>query len=333
MAEKIEVSHRTIVFTVLFILGLWFLWSIKGIILQFLVAVVLMTAFNPVVNRLEKIRLGKHNLPRTAAVVLILLLILGVLGLVVSLVAQPLVAQTTSLVNQLPLILDQLAGRGIDQEMLTRQISQLYALPGDVFKLIGGLFSNILGIFTTLVMALYLLLEREKLHVYLAELVGNQELEKRIEEFIDSLEVTLGGWVRAELLLMLIVGTMTYVGLTLLKVPFAVSLAVIAGLLEIVPNLGPTFSAVPALIVGLAISPLVALGVVTLYVLVQLIENHLIVPQVMSKTVGVNPLITIIALLIGFNLAGVSGAVLAVPMVLIIKSVGGTFWAEKWNRK
>ena len=88
-----------------------------------------------------------------------------------------------------------------------------------------------------------------------------------------------------------------------------------------IPNIGPVVAAIPAVLIGFSISPLTALVVAVFYFLIQQIENSLIVPQIMSKRVGVNPLITIISLAIGFKIGGVLGAILAVPVVLLIEII------------
>ena len=138
---------------------------------------------------------------------------------------------------------------------------------------------------------------------------------------MDEIEKRLGGWIRAEIVLMIIIGLLTFIGLTLLGIDYALPLAILAGFLEIIPNIGPFISAIPAVLVGLFISPLMALAVAALYFLVQQIENNFIVPQLMAKECGINPLITIIALIAGFKLGGVIGAVLAVPIILLIEII------------
>jgi len=117
------------------------------------------------------------------------------------------------------------------------------------------------------------------------------------------------------------IGVLTYVGLLLLHVDFALPLAIIAGLLEIVPMIGPWLSAIPAVLVGLSISPIMALYVIILFVVVQQIESNLFVPMVMKRSVGLSPLITILALLIGGRLGGIGGALLAVPSVLVLQVI------------
>ena len=118
---------------------------------------------------------------------------------------------------------------------------------------------------------------------------------------------------------MLIVGLMSYIGLTFLGVEFAVPLAFIAGLLEIIPNIGPTLSMVPAILVALGTSPILGLAVFALYFVIQQLENNLIVPKIFSKAVGVSPLVVIISLMIGFRVAGATGAILSLPTVLFLE--------------
>jgi predicted PurR-regulated permease PerM len=104
----------------------------------------------------------------------------------------------------------------------------------------------------------------------------------------------------------------------ILGVPSALPLAILAGLLEIVPTIGPVIAAVPAVLVGFTVSPVIGIAVASLYFLVQQLENHLIVPKIMQKAVGVNPLVTILSLGVGFQLGGPIGAILAVPILIVL---------------
>ena len=169
-----------------------------------------------------------------------------------------------------------------------------------------------------MVIVFYMIMERKNLKRYLTFMFGHGDKEKHAEEFINKLEIKLGSWMRGQLALMLIVGTMSYVGLTFLGVEFAVPLAFIAGLLEIIPNIGPTVAMIPAILVALGTSPLLGLAVFALYFLIQQLENNLIVPKIMSKAVGLSPLVIVVSLLTGFKTAGMAGAVLAVPSVLLL---------------
>lgn len=330
MPKTIEISHRTVIFTVLFLVLLKFLVEIWPILVGLFIAVLLMTALNPLVDRLERLRV-----PRAIAIFLVyILLFTGIIG-GLSGIIPPLAEQTSTLVNRLPQMFDEVGGwlesigiTGVDGEVIASQLSQLGSIPANLVRFTLGLFSNLIAVFAVLVITFYLLLERKNLDKYLLVLFGEGG-EKRAKSFVDKLEAKLGGWVRGELTLMLIVGVMTYIGLKLLAIPFALPLAILAGLLEIVPNIGPTISAIPAVLLGLTISPVTGLAVAALYFLVQQLENGIIVPKVMQRAVGVNPLVTIISLAIGFKLAGALGAVLAVPIVLTIQVIAVEIFSTK----
>ncbi len=323
MPSKIEISHRTIIFTVFFLIGLWVLFQIRQIILALFVAVVLMSALNPIVDKIER-----KYFPRVLAILFLYLLILAAFVLIIASVIPPLVAQTIILVNRVPFYAQQLGFLGIDPNFLVSQMPNLGEIPANILKLSLGLFSNLIAFLAVFLIAFYLLLERKDLERHLIVLFGEGQ-EKKAADFINKAEKRLGGWVRGEAVLMTIIGAMTYLGLRILGLEFAVPLALLAGVLEIVPSIGPILSAVPAIIAGLAISPLMGLAVASLYFLIQQLENTLIVPKVMEKTAGVNPLVTILALAIGFKLGGVVGAILAVPVVLLFQVIASEVFASK----
>ena len=323
MPSKIEISHRTIVFTVFFLLGLWLLFQIRQIILALFVAVVLMSALNPLVDRMVR-----KYFPRVLAILLVYAVILAGFILIVASVVPPLVEQTGSLINQVPLQIQQLGILGIDSSLLVSQMPNLAEIPANILKFSLGLFSNVVGILAIFLITFYLLLERKNLRHHLIVLFGEGQ-EKKAADFIDKAEKRLGGWVRGEIVLMVIIGVMTYFGLRILGIEFALPLALLAGVLEIVPNIGPILSAVPAVIAGLAVSPLMGLAVAALYFLVQQLENSLIVPKVMERATGVNPLVTILSLAIGFKLGGIVGAILAVPVVLLLQVVASEVFTSK----
>ena len=131
----------------------------------------------------------------------------------------------------------------------------------------------------------------------------------------------MGRWLQGQLLLMLIIFALDYAGLLLRKVPYALTLALLAGLLEIIPYIGPMISAVLALIFGFFISPLVGLLAFAWFAIMQQIEGNIIVPLVMRKAVGLNPVVVIVALLIGAKLAGVVGIIISVPRATVFSEI------------
>ncbi len=315
MPRKVEVSYRTIVFAAVFAAFLWFLLQIRTVILIVFVALILMSALNPSVKKLEQLRI-----PRWLAIFLIYLVILIVLSIGLGGVVPPLVDQTSNLINQIPDFFRQFKIMGIDEKIVASQLSQFTAIPANIAKLIFGVFSNLVEVLGLAVITFYLLMERKNLDHYLLLLFG-EENDKKIEMVIDKIEARLGSWVRSEIVLMTFVGILNYVGFRVIGLNYALPLAILAFLLEIVPNLGPTIAALPAVLIALTISPIHALATAGWCFLVQQIENTILVPRIMKKIAGVNPLVTIISLAIGFKLAGVGGAVLAVPAFIALEVI------------
>jgi len=317
MPKRIEISHKTIIFTAVFALVLWLVFKIWDILLMLFIALVLMSALKPAVDKLEKFRI-----PRALAIIIVYILLWGLIGLGLASIIPALVEQTGKLLQLLPPALSRIELFNNNQQAITEQLlGQIGQLPQNLLKLTAGVFGNLLAVLTTLVITFYLLLERKHLDRYLGILLGNASPEKATRT-IDRIERRLGGWVRGELVLMVVVGVMTYVGLLVLGVDSALPLAILAGVLEIVRNIGPTVAGVPAVLVALTIHPFTALATVALYFLVQIVENNFLVPHVMQRTVGVNPLISIVGLMIGFRLSGPAGAVLAIPLVIVIQTIG-----------
>jgi len=314
MPKKIEISHRTIIFTVVFLLSLWFLYFIKDIIFALFVSILLMSIFNPLVTRLTN-----WKIPRFIAVLITYILILGIFGFSIAWIVPPLIEQTTSFVNDIPYFISNLGWSDfINLNILNSFMSQIGALPSQAVKFGVSVFSNIVSILSVLVLSFYFLLYRSKLNDQLAFIFG-EDRKAQVGKIIDEVEVNLGSWARGEIILMFFVGLFTYIGLLILGIPFALPLAIIAGVLEIIPVLGPNIAAIPAIVIGLTISLLMALAVAALCFLIQQLENYLLVPKIMEKSVGVNPIVTLISLTIGYRMMGIVGIILSIPLFLTIK--------------
>lgn len=304
--QTFEISHRTIIFTVLFLVFLFVVKQISGILVGIFIAYLIMTAVNPLVTLLEKIKI-----PRQLSALGILVIILAAIASGVAALIPPIVDQTGAFLNQLPKLMAELGIR-LDQSLLSNQLG---SIPQNAFKFITGAFSNALAVFTILVMSYYLILERKNVSSRLTQFFGDEE--EKVENILMKIESRIGAWIRGQVILSFIIGVAVYTGLISLSIPYALPLGIIAGLLEIIPNIGPTVSMIPAAIVGFTISPIHGGAVILLYFLVQQFENYLIVPLVMKKAVGLNPLVTLISLMIGLTLYGPLGAILSIPIVLV----------------
>ncbi|OGM15969.1 hypothetical protein A2V56_04365 [Candidatus Woesebacteria bacterium RBG_19FT_COMBO_42_9] len=324
MPRKIEISHRTIVFMVLFLLFLWLLYLIRDIILEFFVALLIMAILDPTVTRFSRFKI-----PRAISVLVVYILSIGLISLTIGAIIPPLVEQTAAFAVGLPKYLANLGvSRFVSDEIVRQLLNQIGIIPAQALKIGISIFSNVLGVLTVLILAFYLLLTRDKLDEALGFFFGDDRRKEAIK-LVDVLEQKLGGWARGELALMVLVGVSTYFGLILLGIPFALPLALLAGLLEIVPYVGPIISAIPSVIIGLGISPIIGLATAALYFLIQQVENYVFVPKVMEKSVGVSPIITLLALAVGFRLAGVVGIVMSVPVVISIQVIVARYLLTK----
>lgn len=313
MVSKIEISHKTIIFTLILLAGIWLVWQIRDILLFLFIAFIIMSGLRPMVDGLEN-----KKVPRILAVVIVYLGIIGILTILIASIIPAMIIQSTHMIQTLPSVIEKVIPYGVVN--LAEFTQQIAPIGQNIIKVTINIFSNIITILTILVFVFYFLLERKHTKAMLAGFVGIDQAEISMG-VLERIESRLGMWIRGQLILMTIIGVMTYIGLLLLRIDFALPLAIFAGLLEILPNIGPIISAIPAVLVALSISPVAALSVIGLFIIVHQLENNLIVPFVMKQSVGLSPLITIFALMIGGKLAGISGAILAVPIVLIIQEL------------
>ena len=314
MPRKIEISHKTVIFTVFFLLFLWFLYFIKDILLELFVALLLTAILEPLVNTLSKVKI-----PRGVSVLVSYILFFGAVAGVIALIVPALVEQTASFVASLPGYLSNIGiAKALSEDLIGEFLVRLGNIPGEVVRFTLSLFSNLISVLTVLVFAFYMLLARERLQDSLGFFFGDEK-KKELGTIIDTLEKRLGGWARGEISLMLLVGVSTFIGLSLIGIPFALPLSILAGILEIVPYLGPVIAAIPSVIIGFGISPLTGFGVAALAFVIQQLENYVFVPKVMEKSVGVSPIITLLALAIGARVAGIVGMIISVPSVITLQ--------------
>lgn len=323
MLRKIDISHRTIIFTVLFLLGLWLLYFIRGILLMLFVAFLLTTILEPLVKLLTKIKIH-----RNFAVVISFVLVIGIFGGVIALIAPVLIKETASFISALPSYLSNLSSIGIDTSATNNLLGTLVQQIGGVLNFTFSVFSNVFSIITVLVFTFYMLLSYPAMKEQTITLLG-EEKGRKIFNLVLAIEEKLGKWSRGQLLLMLSVGMGNYLGYLLLGIPFALPLAVLTGIFEIVPTLGPIVSAIPAVLIGFGISPLVGVLAAVVAFIVNQLENYILVPKIMQKSAGVSPLMVLLSVAIGVKLAGVMGALIAVPFVVTLQVILKEYFGVK----
>ncbi len=321
-----DVSYATFLKTILIGLLLIFLYLIRDLLLIMVVAVIIASAIDSWVDWLQKKRI-----PRWLSVLSIFSILLGLITLIFSLLIPPIIEQVQQLAVGLPQYfniaieqlgrLEGLVGEGVYnnlKEVATSFTNQFGDRAGGIIETVTGVFGGIFSAMIVVVLAFYFTVEENSLKKFIKSLVP---LKHRVyaDDLVSRIQIQIGRWLRGQLLLGLVVGILYYIGLTILGVKYALVIAILGGLLEIIPYIGPILAAVPAVFLAFTQSPYLALLVIALYVVVQQLENHLLVPKIMQRVIGLNPLITIIAILVGAKIAGILGGILAVPIVTAIQ--------------
>jgi predicted PurR-regulated permease PerM len=308
----------------------WALWEVRDALMLVYISALVAIGLSPVVNAIERKRLMRQQVPRWAAILVIYLCIVGAIVGVAILVIPPIVMQARELAMTLPRLLHQGQQWLITHGLLTREISAQEAVQqtatssgaqdtvGLVVGAISGFVGGVFGVITILVLALYLLVDSTGLVNVFVRLFP-REKRAQVDDACRRLTGKVSAWLGGQLLLGGIIGSTAALGLWFMGVPFFYVLALIAGVGEMIPIVGPILSAVPAIAVALSVKPTLALGVIAFFFAQQQLENHILVPRIMQRQVGISAVFVIIALLIGGSLLGIIGAILAVPTAAILQ--------------
>ena len=315
MSEKIEVSlsPQTIKTILLIAVGILFIWQLSDIVILMIMAIMVAAALNPAVKWLNK----KLSITLSAALVVIglILPLIYVIGAVIP-----------NFISQFPAILDRVNIALNSASFLPPFLKQLdfsqyfqnnsaYLL--DSTKIIGNfLFETITFIF----LVFYLLIDGEALHRLISMSIPNHNRE-RVEKISNELTRISGQYIRGNLFISLICASVTFIGLFLLGIPYALPLAILAGVLDLLPLIGSTIGAIPSIILGFTISPIIGLLTIALFVGYQEVENDILAPAIYNKVLNLLPFLSFIAVIIGSVLFGVAGAFLALPIAAGIPTI------------
>jgi predicted PurR-regulated permease PerM len=330
-----RVVWATLVF-VSVMLGFWLLYRFNQVVFILFVAIVIGTVIRPAVAWLHQ-----RGLPRIAGVILVYLLLFILFTGFVLLLSPLIVEQSTTITAAVPGYYQTLREWMVNSpnQLIVRLSDFLPVTPPslnpgttqqsgeDVIASAGHVLGYVTlaarFIFTaivTLVLAFYWTLDGPRIIQSFLMLVP-QDRRENIRELVSAMETRVGYYIAGQGILCLVIGTMALVAYLLIGLPNALVLALVAGVLEAVPMIGPLLGAVPAALVALSIGPDKLVWVIVATVVIQQLENSLLVPRVMSKAVGVNPFVTLLALFAFSSFFGIAGALMAIPMAAIIQLV------------
>lgn len=329
--QPIIISPSIIFYTLFVLIVMFGIYYLRSLAILVYLAFILATAIYPS-SRKVHLRL-KLNWP--ISILLSLVSVIAIVIFILALLIPPLARQLIQLIGliDLPIVQQQLRQLNVTSiDQVGTLAGSVGASVGVVAGWVGSAFNGVFSVIALLVLTYYITLEKRNLHQKAYWFTKNEKRVSQIEDLLLSLDRQLGGWVRGQVMLMFVIGLMTYAGLSLLSIPYALPLALLAGLLEIIPNLGPTISAIPSIFIAYITHGPVAAGMVFLMgIVIQQLENSLIVPRVMQKNANVNPLISIVAVLAGFQLAGPVGSLLSIPTYIIFRTIYSSFFRHQIN--
>ncbi len=345
MAEHqvVDINTSSILKVIFIILALIFLYLVRDVIVILFLAIIIASAVGPFANWLEE-----KKIPRLLGVLLLYLSFFGLVVFLLSLVVPFLASDLGQLTQSLPKFVSSLSSALERAQQTTSspyfdffneiqnlldsftQFLQVYSQ--SAVNLIVNVFGGVLSFAAIIIISFYLSVMRRGIIGFISSV-----LPEKYEEYVINLwkrsEHMVGRWLQGQLLLALSVGLMVFVGLSLLNLRYALLLSVLAMILEIVPIVGPVIFAIPGIILAFYQSPNLGIWVVVFYVAVQQIESQIFAPLILGKTLGLNPVTVIIALLIGGKVAGLLGILLAVPVAVVIVEILEDVARQKESRR
>lgn len=326
----VHISTGTILKGILLVLAFLMLYVLQDVIIIFLFSIIIASAVNPFASWLDS-----KGFPRLLGVLILYLTMFGLVVFILSLVVPYFASETSQLSSTLPKIVEKLSSSLEDvqqgspqyfdfvsevQNILDSFSVYLQQSAQSVIGIIISIFGGVMSFVAIVIIAFYLSVMKGGIEGFIQAVVPATHeayamgLWKRSEQKV-------GRWLQGQLLLALIIGLTVYIGLSFMGIKFALILGILAMALEIVPMVGPVLAAIPAVFLAFLQDPTLGLWVLLFYIVVQQLENHILVPIVLGKTTGLNPIVVIMALLIGNQFAGISGMILSVPLATVVVEI------------
>lgn len=301
-------------------------WYLRELVLIVLASIVIASAIEP-----AALALRKYKIPRVVAVLLVYLGFFGTFFAVIFFLLPPVLDETSAMLTTLPSYLESV---GVHNPINTSAVFEtrtllndfslknttenvgafMAGLSGDFLLAMSVIFGGAFSFVLIVVFSFYFAVNERGIEEFLRVVTPIQH-EGYVVGLWKRTQKKIGLWMQGQFLLAILIATLTYLGLSIMGIQYALVLAVIAGVMELIPVFGPILASIPAIAVAFSGGGIpIALAVAAFYIIIQQFENHLIYPLVVTKVVGVPPMLVILALLIGAKLAGILGILLSVPL-------------------
>jgi len=340
---NINISTFTILKILIVAVIIYFLFLIKDILAVLFVSLIIASAVDPSVDYFQK-----KQISRGVSIILIYFIAIFTIFVVVTSIVPPIVKEFDDLLNKSPdyisrmadeyqVVKDYVVKHGVldkFKENLGSFSNGIQGAASGLFSTVGSIFGGIFSFILILVITFYMVVEENAIKKLIWQVTPRQ-YQTYIMGLIHRMQRKIGLWLRGQFILSLTIFLLTYIGLSApsfleyvlpgyfaaFNMEYALVLSIIAGLAEFVPYMGPMLAAIPAVFLAFSQSPTLAIMVIILYSVIQWVENNILVPKIMQKTVGLNPIVSISVLMIGFQLGGVMGAVLAIPVATAVQEI------------
>lgn len=339
--REITISAKETSKIIFIILGILVLYLVRDIIALFFLSIIFTATLDPFIDKLQK-----KNFPRPLSVFLIYIFTFLFIGITISFLIPPLVSQFEEFSKNLPFYGEKISTsfKGVEtyaqsygiyfntSEALRDYLGGLVQTSSRIFSTTVEVFAVFVSIIVVLSLTFYMSVKEDGMKNFIVSLTPSGK-RGYVVSLVERIQRKIGRWMFGQILLMLIIFVLDFIVLSVFNIPYALILAMLAGILEIVPYLGPIISATIAALVGFMISPITGLIVLLSLTAIQQLESHVIVPQIMKKAVGLNPVVVILTLLVGAKLGGTIGAILAVPIATAVGVFVNDLASGNNNRK
>ncbi len=324
---NINITTGTFLRIILILFLVVLLYLIRDLVAVILFSVVVASGAEPAARWFQR-----YRIPRIPAVIFVYLIAFAVLAMMFYLVIPPIFSELSNLAAKIPAYIEKPFDVKIIREFLPElpeTVSELLLgfaegakefigrISAGFFQATAAIFGGAISFVLIIILSFYLAVQEKGIENFL-RIVTPIQHEKYIIDLWFRSRDKIGGWLKGQVLLGVLVGVLVFIGLTILRVPYALTFALLAAVFELIPIFGPILASIPPIAITFLHSPSLALTVIIMYVIIQQFENHLIYPLVVRKTVGVPPIITILALLIGAKLGGFFGILLSIPIAAVL---------------
>lgn len=342
-AVQLHLPAGEIIKVIVIALFFVFLYLLRDVLLVILFSIIIASAVGPFANWLESKRI-----PRLLGVLLLYLSFFGLVILLLSLIIPVVSYEIGNLTQALPKFVASISGalervqqsttsRYFDffseiQNLLDSFAQFLQVSSQSALNLVVNIFGGVLSFLAIVIVSFYLSVMKRGIGGFIESVVP-EKYEGYVTGLWRRTEHKVGRWFQGQLLMALSVGVMVYIGLTLFGIKYALLLGIIAMVLEIIPVAGPVLSAIPGVVFAFAQEPTLGLWVLVFYIAVQQIESHVFAPLILGRSLGLNPITVVIALLVGGKMAGILGIILSVPIAVVIVEILDDLARQKEGRR